>query len=143
MKISEVMTRNVERLAPGTTLQEAARIMRKLDCGFLPVSDDKDEKLIGVVTDRDIVVRAVAEGKEPAECQVRDIVSDKVLYCYADDEIERATDSMQQQGVYRLIVLDNSDSKQLCGIISLGDILRHGQQQLAASAASGITRNAA
>ncbi|MCB1670873.1 MAG: CBS domain-containing protein [Gammaproteobacteria bacterium] len=143
MKIREVMTEKVEFLAPETTLQEAAVRMRELGCGFLAVDDGKAEKLIGVVTDRDLVIRATAEGLDPRTSQIGDLVTDRVLYCFADDDLEMASGSMREQGVYRLIVLDNPDSKKLCGVISLGDILRHGETKLAASTAEAITSKAA
>ncbi|MEZ5492405.1 MAG: CBS domain-containing protein [Gammaproteobacteria bacterium] len=143
MKIREAMTENVELLSPETTLQDTAVKMGQLDCGFLPVHDGTASKLIGVVTDRDIVVRAVAEGCDPASTNIGKLITNKVLYCFADDDLEKASASMSDQGVYRLIVLDDPKSKQLCGIISLGDILRNGYTGLAGSTAEAITREAA
>jgi CBS domain-containing protein len=138
MQVRELMT-DKPRFVPGTTtLQEAARTMRDLDCGFLPVADEREQKLSGVVTDRDITVRAVAEGRDPAKTTVADIQSDKVLYCFKDDDVTEAAKRMRANQVYRLVVLDSRDSKKLCGVISLGDILRHEQPELAVKTAEAI-----
>lgn len=143
MKIRDVMTENVQYLSPRSSLHEAAQKMADLDCGFLPVGDQEKDKLTGVITDRDITIRAVAQGKDPDATPVEEIMSDRVLYCYADEELESAADSMREQGVYRLIVLNNTEDKRLCGVISLGDIMRHDQKSLAGEVASSISRMAA
>ncbi|HUG98016.1 MAG TPA: CBS domain-containing protein [Gammaproteobacteria bacterium] len=132
------MTDKPRFVSAATTLQEAARLMRDLDSGFLPVADEREEKLSGVVTDRDITVRAVADGLDPAKTTVTDIKSDSVLYCFKDDDVADAAKRMRDKQVYRLIVLDNRENKKLCGVVSLGDILRHGQSALAAKTAEGI-----
>jgi CBS domain-containing protein len=85
----------------------AARKTRDLDCGFLPVADPREEKLSGVITDRDITLRAVADGRDPAKTTVGDIQSDRVLYCFRNDDVTDAARSMQKQQVYRLVVLAN------------------------------------
>src|SRR5690625_1994369 len=111
MKITEVMTRNVEYIPSSTSLEEAAVRVREQVPGFLPIGDPPDGKLQGVITDRDIVVRALAEGLDPADTTVEQVRSNKVLYCFQDDDLPSAADSMGQQQVYRLIVLDNPDDK--------------------------------
>lgn len=138
MKVKDVMTGSCEFVAPDANLQEVAQRMRDLDCGFMPIGNDDSGRLEGVITDRDIVLRAVAEGLDTSECLAQDVSTHRVLYCYEDDELDSAADSMREQQVYRLIVLDNPQSKQLCGVISLGDILRHHENQLASRAAEGI-----
>ena len=143
MKISEAMTSNVEYLTPDTTIYEAAQKMRDLDCGFLPVGDEKNEKLQGVITDRDITIRAVAENLSPRDTRVTKILSAKVLYCYQDDDIDSAAQSMHDQQVYRLIVLNNKEDKKMVGVISLNDIVRHDQESIAGRVAKGISRSAA
>lgn len=143
MDVKKVMTESCEFIAPDSTLEEAARKMRELDCGFLPIGSESRGRLEGVVTDRDIVLRAVAEGKSPAHTQVREAETSRVLYCYEGDSLDDAARTMRVQQVYRLIVLDNAESKQLRGVISLGDILRHNEQPLAADTASGIAERAA
>lgn len=140
MQIKEAMTKNPDYLPPETSLTDAAKKMLDLDCGFLPVGDGQDKKLTGVITDRDITIRAVAKGEDPNTTQVGSLVSEPVLYCYEEDELESAAESMRKQGVYRLVVLDNKDSKQLAGVISLGDIFRHNKTGLASSAAEEINR---
>lgn len=138
MQVRELMTDKPQFVPGRTTLQEAARKMRDLDCGFLPVADEQEEKLSGVITDRDITVRAVAEGLDPAKTTVAEIKSDSVMYCFRDDDVAEAARRMRSRQVYRLIVLDGRDSKKLCGVISLGDILRHEQPELAAKTAEAI-----
>jgi signal-transduction protein with cAMP-binding, CBS, and nucleotidyltransferase domain len=138
MKVKNVMCDHCEFVSPETNLQQVAQKMRDLDCGFMPIGSDAKGKLEGVITDRDIVLRAVAEGLNPSECQVQDCETHRVLYCYENDDLDTAAQSMREQQVYRLIVLDNPENKQLKGVISLGDILRHHEAQIAARAAEGI-----
>lgn len=138
MQVSELMSSKPRFIPASTTLEDAARTMRELDVGFLPVADEREQKLEGVITDRDITLRAVADGLDPANTTVSDVKSNGVLYCFKDDDIEQAAKSMQEQKVYRLVVLDSRDHKKLCGVISLGDILRHQQPDLAAKTAARI-----
>jgi CBS domain-containing protein len=138
MQVHELMTSKPQFVPSSTTLKEAAQKMRDLDCGFLPVADAREEKLAGVVTDRDIAVRAVADGMDPTTTTVTDIKSDGVLYCFKDDDVKQAAERMRSKQVYRLIVLDDRESKKLCGVISLGDIMRHDQSALAGETARGI-----
>ena len=138
MQVRELMTAKPEYIHADTTLKEAARKMRELDVGFLPVADAREQRLEGVVTDRDIAIRGVAEGHDPAETPVSAVETGKVLYCYKDDDVEDAARSMREQQVYRLIVLDDRDNKKLCGVISLGDVLRRHERKIAARTAEGI-----
>ena len=119
MRVSDVMTRNVECVRPDDSLQAAARKMRDLDVGPLPVCGDND-KLAGMITDRDITVRAVAEGWNPAEHRVREAMTDQVIYCQDDQDVEEASRMMQERQVRRLMVLNRD--KRLVGIVSLGDL---------------------
>jgi len=137
MKVKEVMTRGADYISVSTTLQEAARKMRDLDCGFLPIGDDNDEQLTGVVSDRDIVIRALAEGLAPNDTVDR-IKTDSVLYCYEDDDVQTAAESMHDQEVYRIIVLNNEQEKKLSGIVSFGDLVRHDADKQLVRAAKGI-----
>lgn len=143
MQVKEAMTRYAEYIPVGSTLKEAAEKMRRLDCGFLPIGDPTEDRLQGVITDRDIVIRAVADGKDPGLTTVEQCKSDKVLYCFEGDDVEEAAQSMRDQHVYRLIVLDNPQDKRLCGVVSLGDLMRHNQEQIATQAAKSITSAAA
>lgn len=125
MQVQHIMSSNVHYIPSSTTLSEAATMMLEIDTGFLPIGDPDKDKLQGVITDRDIVVRAIAVGKDPRQTTVSEVKTDKVLYCYQEDSVEKAAEHMRNQQVYRLIVLDGADSKRLCGVISLGDIVRH------------------
>jgi len=117
MRIADAMTRDVQVIHPNQTLFDAARIMADSDCGALPVAD-KDH-LIGMVTDRDIVIRALANGK-PADTKVQDIISPDVKYCFEEDDVDDVARNMGDLQVRRLPVV--SQEKRLVGIISLGDI---------------------
>jgi len=118
MKIRDVMTRSVELVNPDTSLQEAARKMRETDTGFLPVGEN--DRLAGTLTDRDITIRAVAEGRDPKSAKVRDAMSDELVYVFEDAETAEAADLMAQRQIRRLPVL-NQD-KRLVGVVSLGDL---------------------
>lgn len=118
MQLRDIMTRNVQVVRPETTLQEAARIMKDLDVGPVPVCDG--ERLVGMLTDRDITIRATAEGKSPKSTMVQDVMTSDVVYCFEDQDIQEAARLMQEQQIRRLLVL--SRDKRLVGIISLGDL---------------------
>lgn len=123
MKVREAMTHDVCLTSPDQTISDAAKVMAAIDAGALPV--EQDDRLVGVITDRDIAVRAVAEGKSP-ETKVRDVMSREVLYCYEDQDLDAVTRNMATVKVRRLPVL--SRDKRLVGIISLGDVARqHGE----------------
>ena len=116
--INEVMSKNFQFITPDTTVQEAAQKMRDGDFGFLPVGEN--DKLIGMVTDRDIAVRCVAEGKDPASAQVRDLMTPKTYYCYDDQDVEDVCNNMGEIQVRRLPVVNRD--KRLVGIVSMGDL---------------------
>jgi CBS domain-containing protein len=139
MQVQQVMSTNVHYVPSTATLAEAATMMREIDTGFLPIGDSDKDKLQGVITDRDIVVRAIALGKDPQQVTVTEAKTDKVLYCYQGDSVEEAAENMRNQQVYRLIVLNDEDNKRLCGVISLGDIVRHDREKLGGEAARDIT----
>jgi len=120
MLVKEVMCPKPKFIPPDTSLQEAATMMRDNDYGFLPIGED--DRLIGTVTDRDLTVRATAEGKNPSSTHVREVMSQNVLYCWEDDSIEKAAKNMEKEQLHRLIVL-NQD-KRMTGVLSIGDIAR-------------------
>lgn len=122
MKIADVMTTNVEVIGPGAKLPEMARRMRDEDIGILPVADD--DHLLGVVTDRDIVTRGLADGRDPNSLAARDVMSDGVLYCFADQSTSEVLDNLADVHVRRLPVVDRD--KRLVGIVSLGDLAAAG-----------------
>jgi CBS domain-containing protein len=122
MKIAEVMTREVDLTSPEATLQEAAMTMAKDDLGFLPVGEH--DRMIGMITDRDIAIRAVAKGRDPKTTKVREVMTDRVLYCFEDEDADKAAESMSREQIRRLPIVDRN--KRLVGVVSLGDIaLKH------------------
>jgi CBS domain-containing protein len=133
MKVSDVMTRTVRTTDPGTSIREAAKLMADLDAGILPVA--QGDKLVGMITDRDIAVRAVAEGKGP-DTKVADAMTRDVKYCYEDEQLEHVVKNMAELKVQRLPVMDRN--KQLVGIVSLGDIAVQGDTGLTDTAVTGI-----
>jgi CBS domain-containing protein len=118
MKVKDVMTRGAECTRPDATLREAAERMKALDVGSLPVCDN--DRLVGMLTDRDITVRATGEGVPPALGQVRDIMTPQVISCFEDQDVGEAARLMEQNQVRRLVVLNRD--KRLVGIVSLGDL---------------------
>jgi CBS domain-containing protein len=118
MLVRDVMTYRAEAIGPLETLQTAARRMKQLDVGALVVCDD--DRLVGIVTDRDIVVRSTAEGASPAEADVRSAMTPQVIECCQDDELEEAATRMAHSAVRRLVVLDAS--RKLIGVLSVDDI---------------------
>src|SRR5205823_7269417 len=102
-QVKEVMTPGVEVIHPDATLEEAAQEMKTLDVGPLPVCDQ--DRLLGMLTDRDITVRAVAEGRNPSTTKVRDVLTPDIAYCFADEDIREEARVMQQRQVRRLPVL--------------------------------------
>ena len=139
MRVRELMTRDVECIQPDATLQAAAAKMKSLDVGMLPVCDH--DRLLGMVTDRDITVRATAEGEAPTDIRVRDIMTPEVIYCFEDALVTDAAVLMQQKEVRRLIVLN--DDKRMVGIVSLGDIaVDTGDEQLAGSILEAVSEPA-
>lgn len=118
MQIKDVMTRGVEVVRPDETLQDAARKMKSIDVGPLPVCDG--ERLVGILTDRDIILRATAEGRDPKTTPVKDAMTPGIVYVYEDQDIDEAAQLMKERQIRRLVVLDRN--KQLVGILSLGDI---------------------
>ena len=134
MKISECMTPDVRLVSPDDTIERAAQIMGSADTGVLPVSDG--DRLVGMITDRDIAVRGVAEGCGPS-ARVGDIMSREVKYCYDDAEMDEVLDNMAQIHVRRMPVVDHD--KRLVGIVSLSD-LDHAAPHRGGEALQGITQ---
>ena len=118
MFIGQIMTRHVECTRPDASLQEAATKMKQLEIGPLPVREQN--RLTGFITDRDITVRATAEGLDPKTTLVREIMTPSVVYCFEDQEIEEAAQLMKELQVRRLPVLNRE--QRLVGIVSLGDL---------------------
>ena len=134
MKIRDVMTRDVQTVTPDQTAQEAASFMLREDAGSMPVSDGN--RLIGMITDRDIAVRGVARGYGP-ETQVRELMTDDIICARIDDDVEEVAMRMSEAQVRRLPVLD--ENEQLCGIVSLGDLSRETEGEVAHHALEGVS----
>lgn len=118
MKLRDVMSREVCNISPDATLQQAAERMRSLDIGCLPVCEG--DKLIGIITDRDITVRGTASDIPPSGGHVSDAMTDDLIFCYDDEDVEEAAQLMEQRQIRRLPVLNRN--KELVGIVSLGDL---------------------
>ena len=134
MKISEVMTRNVQTVRPDQTAREAAAFMLSADAGSIPVTEG--DRLIGMITDRDIAVRGVAKGHGP-DTPVRELMTDDVICAREDDDIDEVASKMSQAQVRRLPVIDSQE--RLCGIVSLGDLSREADEDCAAEALQGVS----
>ena len=116
MRVSEAMTRDVRLAQPDQSIREAAHMMGEIDTGVLPVADG--DRLVGMITDRDIAVRAVGEGKPP-DTKVREVMSQEVKYCFEDEDLDHVVTNMGDQRLRRLPVMNRD--KRLVGIVSLGD----------------------
>jgi CBS domain-containing protein len=136
MYVSDCMTRDVSVVGPEDSIQHAAKVMGELDVGILPVADG--DRLVGMITDRDIAIRAVGEGKIPSQCRVGDVMTTEVRYVFEDDPIEDAADNMSELQLRRFPVV--SREKRLVGILSLGDMAREDEPRQAGETLQGITR---
>ena len=133
MKINEIMTCDVETISPDKTICDAAKIMEEIDCGALLVNEG--DRLIGVITDRDIAIRAVAEGLG-VETPIRYIMSKNVLYCYEDEDVQQVAENMADEQVRRLPVLNRN--KRLVGVVSLGNIASAQNTKASATVLHGV-----
>lgn len=122
MNVREIMSHDVELIDPNATICDAARLMRDDNVGALPVGEN--DRLVGMVTDRDIVMRAIAEDRPAGSTSVRDVMSKRIYYCFEDDDIDEAADIMAKHQVRRLAVLNRD--KRLVGIVALADLGRGG-----------------
>jgi CBS domain-containing protein len=118
MQVRDVMTKSVACVRPDVTIQSAAAKMRDLDVGVLPICED--DKLVGMVTDRDIVIRSVAEGSAPMMASVHTVMTPDVVICHESDSVEEAARIMSERQIRRLVVLGQDGH--LAGIVSLGDL---------------------
>jgi CBS domain-containing protein len=118
MQINDIMTQYVEVISPEISIQEAAKQMRSLDVGVLPVCNG--DRLVGMLTDRDLTIRAVANGRDPKTTTVEEAMTAEVAYCFEDQDTEEAERVMEKHQIRRLAVL--ARDKRLVGIVSLGDL---------------------
>lgn len=121
MKIKDIMSKEVEVVSPETLLQEVAKKMQQSDCGSVIVAHD--DRLVGVITDRDLALRCVAKSHDPEATKAEQVMTKEILYCRENDEMEDVALNMTKNKVRRLPVLDTN--KRLVGIISLGDLAVH------------------
>lgn len=119
MRVSEAMTRDVRVCSPGQSIREVAKIMQEIDAGSMPVGEN--DRLVGMITDRDIAIRAVGAGKGP-DTPVREVMSSEVKYCFDDEDLEHVAENMGDIKVRRLPVVNRE--KRLVGIVALGDLAR-------------------
>jgi CBS domain-containing protein len=136
MKVREAMTRDVRLVKPDQPIREAAKLMGELDIGALPV--EENDRLVGMITDRDIAVRAVGAGRG-ADTPIRDVMSGEIKYCYEDQTVDEVTANMGELRIRRLPVLNRD--KRLVGILSLGDLaIDESARDEAGEALGGISR---
>ena len=135
MKITDVMTTDIQTVSPADTAQQAATFMLQADTGSIPVCEG--DRIVGMITDRDIAVRGTAKGLGP-DAQVRDLMSNDVICANCDDSVEDIARAMADRQVRRMPVVDADQN--LVGMISLGDLSRHEKQQAAATALEGVSQ---
>src|SRR5690606_2470090 len=135
MKVSEVMHPGVHWVEPGTPIIEIAKLMRDQDIGSLPVGED--DRLVGMVTDRDIVCRGIAQGLDCSVMTARDVMSSGIIYCRDNEELDDAVRIMEQHEVRRLPVIN--DDKRMVGILSLGDISHSAPRQVSGEVLQSVS----
>jgi CBS domain-containing protein len=136
MLVKEIMTKKVDFIDPNTTIAEASKIMRDDGIGCLPIGEN--DRLVGFVTDRDIIVRAVAKDKDLNNVKVQDVMSQPIKYCYDDDTIDDLAQNLAQNQVHRLPVLNHD--KRMVGIVSLSDLSTKGTKEASNKALLGISK---
>jgi CBS domain-containing protein len=139
MQVKEIMSKTVTWVSPDLPLNQAAKKMLDLDIGCLPVG--KDDRLVGMITDRDIACRAVAQGHDPAKTTVSDAMSRGISYCFDDEDIEEAAQLMEKKQIHRLPVLNRK--KRMVGIVSLGNIALHASHELTGEVMEAVSRPSA
>jgi CBS domain-containing protein len=137
MTVREIMTTNVECVAPDTGVSELASKMKTLDVGFIPVCEN--DRLVGTVTDRDIVIRGIAAGKDIRTSKARDIMTKDIFWCFEDQEIKDVAKQMSEKEVRRMLIL--SQDKRLVGVVSIGDISKVEEKE-SGKTLKGITKAA-
>jgi CBS domain-containing protein len=135
-RVADVMSRDVKLVSPDDNVRHVAQMMREADTGVLPVAEG--DRLIGMLTDRDVAVRLVAEGRDPTQTKVRDVMTAEVRYVFEDEELEHVAENMAGQQVRRLPVMNRQ--KRLVGVVSLGDMAKGRHSPLTGRALRGIAR---
>ena len=135
MKVKELMHRGVEWVSPDTPITKLAKTMLEKDIGAIPVGEN--DRLVGMVTDRDITLRAVALGKDISKLKARDVMSKGIFWCRDSEDVEEAAHMMESKKVRRLPVID--ENKRMVGIISIGDISQAASQRTAAELMKAVS----
>jgi CBS domain-containing protein len=135
MRVSEAMTRDVRVANPGQSIRDVAKIMAEIDAGSMPVGEN--DRLVGMITDRDIAIRAVAKGKGP-DTPVSEVMSKEVKYCFEDEDLEHVAKNMGDIRVRRLPVV--SRDKRLVGIVSLGDVAQNEDSETTGVTTAGVSQ---
>ena len=136
MILKDIMTQDVEVIHPGDSLQTAAKKMRDRDIGFLPVYDGN--QLIGVLTDRDIAIRAIAKGADAKMLLNPDLITSPAIFCFEDQSVDDATELMHDKQVRRLVILKRGN-KQLAGVVSLGDLAVNVDDKISGEVLEGVS----
>ena len=135
MRVQEAMSRDVQVANPGQSIRDVAKLMDEIDAGAMPVGEN--DRLVGMITDRDIAIRAIGQGKGP-DTPVRDVMSKDVKYCYEDEDLEHVAHNMSELQVRRLPVLNRD--KRLVGIVSLGDIAQREDAKTTGKTTAGVSK---
>lgn len=137
MKVREAMHQGAQWVSPDTSIRELARLMREHDIGSVPIGEN--DRLVGMVTDRDIVCRAVADGKNLDNLKARDVMSEGIFYCREDADLQEAVRLMEEKQIRRLPVIDQN--KRMVGILALGDISHAGPRNLSGEVLQAVSRH--
>jgi CBS domain-containing protein len=135
MKVREMMHKGVEWVSPDTTVAALAKRMQQFDIGAIPIGEN--DRLIGMVTDRDIAIRGVADGKDPSKLTARDVMTNGIIYCQDDEDVDDAARIMESKQVRRLPVIDAD--KRMVGMISLGDVSHAGSEKITAEVTRAVS----
>lgn len=135
MKVKDVMHKGVEWISPDTPVADVAKKMREHDVGAIPVGEN--DRLVGMVTDRDITIRAVAEDKDISKLSVREVMTSGIIYCRDTEDVGDAIRIMESKQIRRLPVID--ENKRMVGIVALGDISHGGSRDLAAEVMKAVS----
>jgi CBS domain-containing protein len=137
MKVREAMHQGAQWVSPDTSIRELARLMREHDIGSVPIGEN--DRLVGMVTDRDIVCRGVADGKNLDNLKARDVMSEGIFYCREDADLQEAVRLMEEKQIRRLPVIDQN--KRMVGILALGDISHAGPRNLSGEVLQAVSRH--
>lgn len=138
MNVKDIMNKDTTLITPSTSLQEAAEKMASKGIGFLPIGEN--DKVQGTVTDRDIVVRGISKGKDAKKTEIREVLSDELLSCREDQDVEEVAEQMSQHQVRRMLVVNDDD--RLVGVVSLGDMAQHLSAETAGKVLAGVSGSA-